>query len=60
MTEEKAKEVLRRSGPPENVAEHIEALHVALRVLGDDVSMKEIWKWAEGGVQRKRESDIIK
>ena len=49
MTEEKAKEVLRRSGPVENVAEHIEALHVALQVLGDNVSMKGIWKWAEGG-----------
>jgi hypothetical protein len=48
MTEEKAKEVLRRSGPPENVAEHIEALHVALQVLGNGVSMKEIWQWAEG------------
>ena len=48
MTEEKAKEVLRRSGPPENVAEHIEALHVALQALGENVSMKGIWKWAEG------------
>lgn len=51
MTEAKAKEVLRRYGPPENVAEHIEALQVALYVLGDDVSMKEIWKWAEGNVE---------
>lgn len=47
MTEAKAKEVLRRSGPPENVAEHIEALQVAIQILGDDATMKEIWKWAE-------------
>ena len=48
MTEEKAKEVLRRSGPPENVADHIEALHVALQVLGNDATMREVWQWAEG------------
>lgn len=48
MTEAKAKEVLRRSEPPENVAEHIEALQVAVQALGDDATMAEIWKWAEG------------
>lgn len=49
MTEEEAKEVLRRSGPPVSILEHIEALHVAISVLGDDATMKDIWKWVEWG-----------
>lgn len=47
MTEEEAKEIIRREGPPENITEHIEALHVAVRVLGNDCTMKDIWEWAD-------------
>ena len=48
MTEEEAKKVLRQTGPLGNIVEHIEALRVAVQVLGDEATMKEIWKWAEG------------
>lgn len=47
MTEAEAKKILKQSGPPENIADHIEALQVAIQILGDDATMKEIWKWAE-------------
>lgn len=49
MTKEEAKEVLRQTGPPGNIVEHIEALHVALQVLGSEASMEDIWKWVEKG-----------
>lgn len=47
MTEAEAKKILKQSGPPQNIAKHIEALHVAIQILGDGATMKEIWKWAE-------------
>ena len=48
MTEAEAKKILKQSGPPENIADHIEALQVALQVLGNDATMREVWQWAEG------------
>lgn len=47
LSEEEAKEILRKEGPPENIVDHIEALQVAVRVLGDRATMKDIWEWAE-------------
>ena len=47
MSEEEAKAILRKEGPPVNIAEHIEALHVAVQRLGESCTMKDIWEWAE-------------
>lgn len=47
MTEEEAKTIINSYGYP-NIAEHLEAIRVALTVLGPDATMSEIYKWAEG------------
>ena len=31
-----------------NIAKRLEAIEVAMRVLGEDATMTEIWNWAEG------------
>ena len=46
MTEAEAKRILTEYGAPANIAEHIEAIRVALRVLGEDATMEDVWKWA--------------
>lgn len=47
MTEQESKAIISSYGAPANIAEHIEAIRVALRVLGEDATMEEILKWAE-------------
>ena len=47
MTEAEAKAILNSYGYP-NIAEHLEAIRVALSVLGESATMTEIYKWAEG------------
>ena len=46
MTEAEAKKILSEYGAPANIAEHIEAIQVALEVLGEDATMEDVWKWA--------------
>ena len=46
MTEEEAKEVS-RDDPGGDSISRIEAIHVALRVLGQTATMGEIYRWAE-------------
>ena len=46
MTEAEAKKILSEYGAPANIAQHIEAIQVALRVLGEDATMEDIWRWA--------------
>ena len=46
MTEAEAKRILSEYGAPANIAEHIEAIQVALRVLWQDATMEDVWKWA--------------
>lgn len=46
MTEAEAKKILTEYGAPANIAQHIEAIRVALRVLGQDATMEDVWKWA--------------
>ncbi len=46
MTEQEAKRIISSYGAPVNIAEHIEAINVALRVLGEDAAMEDVWKWA--------------
>lgn len=46
MTEQEAKAIISSYGAPANIAEHIEAIQAALRVLGQDATMEDVWKWA--------------
>ena len=46
MTEQEAKRIISSYGAPANIAEHIEAIRVALEVLGEDATMEDVWKWA--------------
>ncbi len=46
MTEQEAKSIISSYGAPANIAQHIEAIRVALEVLGQDATMTEIWRWA--------------
>lgn len=48
MTEEEAKKII-RDDPRGDVIQRLTALAVAEKVLGEDCTMSEIWKWAEGG-----------
>jgi hypothetical protein len=46
MTEQEAKAIISSYGAPANIAEHIEAINVAIRALGKDATMEDVWKWA--------------
>lgn len=48
MTEEEAKKII-RDDPRGDVIQRLTALAVAENALGEDCTMSEIWKWAEGG-----------
>jgi hypothetical protein len=47
MTEAEAKRILTEYGAPVNIANHIEAINVAIRALGGKATMAEIWAWAK-------------
>ncbi len=47
MTIEEAKEVI-RDDPGGDISTRIEAIHIALKILGPTATMGEIYKWAEG------------
>lgn len=47
MTQQQAKQILTSDGPPANIAEHIEAINVAIRALGGSATMRDVWRWAE-------------
>ena len=46
MTEQEAKAIISSYGAPANIAEHIEAINVALKVLGKTATMEDVWRWA--------------
>lgn len=48
MTEEEAKRIILED-PHGNIVKRMEAIAVARYYLGEDCTMEEIWKWAEGG-----------
>lgn len=48
MTEEEAKRIILED-PDGNIIKRMEAIAVARYYLGEDCTMEEIWKWAEGG-----------
>lgn len=49
MTEQEAKNIIKNEAYT-NVRKHLEAIQVAVKVLGENCTMKDIWKWAEGNV----------
>lgn len=53
MTEQEAKAIISSYGAPANIAQHIEAINVAPRVLGGKATMAEIWRW----VKNDKDSD---
>ena len=44
MTEQEAKRILAEYGAPANIAQHIEAINVALEVFGKTATMGDILK----------------
>ena len=46
MTEEEAKKII-RDDPDGDIRKRIEALQVAVAVLGDDCTMADVWRWAD-------------
>ena len=48
MTEAEAKKII-IDDPEGNIVKRMEAIAVARSVLGEDATMEQIWKWAEGG-----------
>lgn len=48
MTDEEAKRII-LDDPEGNIVKRMEAIAVARYFLGEDCTMEEIWKWAEGG-----------
>lgn len=46
MTEQEAKNIIKNEAYT-NVRKHLEAIQVAVKVLGENCTMKDIWKWAE-------------
>lgn len=48
MSEKEAKKIILHD-PTGSIVKRLEAIEVARSILGDDCSMEEIWKWAEGG-----------
>ena len=47
MTESEAKTIITHDQYG-NIAKRLEAIEVATQVLGEDATMTDIWKWAEG------------
>lgn len=56
MTEREAKTILHSYGPPTNIRKHIEAIEVATKILGEEATMEEIWRWAS----EKRDAETDK
>lgn len=48
MNEQEAKDVI-LNDPNGNILKRMMAIAVARSVLGENCTMEEIWKWAEGG-----------
>lgn len=56
MTTEEAKRII-LDDPEGNIVKRMEAIAVAKSVLGEDCTMKEIWRWAEGNVGNQTEAE---
>ncbi len=58
MTEEEAKEIL-RNDPKGNIAARREAIDVAVMILGEDCTMREIWRWVDGHESDRKEDSSV-
>ena len=56
MSEEEAKRIILED-PHGNIIQRMEAIAVARSVLGENCTMKEIWRWAEGNVGNQTEAE---
>ncbi len=56
MTEQEAKTIILHD-PHGNIKNRIEAIKVAVKTLGDDCTMSDIWRWAENGQTSDRSED---
>ena len=48
MTTEEAKDII-INDPSGDIVKRMEAIAVARSILGEDCTMEQIWRWAEGG-----------
>lgn len=58
MTELEAKTILSSYGPPVNIAKHIEAIEFATKILGENATMTEIWRWANERTEKANEGTV--
>lgn len=56
MSEEEAKRIILED-PHGNIIKRMEAIAVAKNILGENCTMKEIWRWAEGNVGNQTEAE---
>lgn len=56
MSEQQAKDVI-VNDPHGNIIKRMEAIAVARSVLGENCTMEEIWRWAEGNVGNQTEAE---
>lgn len=56
MTEEEAKKII-RDDPNGDIIKRLTAIAVAKKVLGENCTMKDIWRWAEGNVGNQTEAE---
>lgn len=54
MNEQEAKEII-INDPRGDITARIDALEVVEEKLGKDFTMKQLWKWAEGGDKNNKE-----
>lgn len=56
MSEQEAKDVI-LNDPNGNILNRMMAIAVARSILGENCTMEEIWRWAEGNVRNQTESE---
>lgn len=56
MSEQEAKDVI-LNDPNGNILKRMMAIAVARSILGEDCTMEEIWRWAEGNVGNQTEAE---
>ena len=58
MTTEEAKDII-INDPSGDIVKRMEAIAVARSILGEDCTMEQIWRWAEGGNNGKEQKTKI-
>ena len=58
MNELEAKTILSSYAPPVNVAKHIEAIEFATKIIGENATMTDIWRWANGRTEKANEETV--